>query len=62
MIVQQINYNMGVAECLLGLCLHVCEVYYCNFLLFFAISQLADIVRGVWMMFAVLTVQCTHYS
>lgn len=67
MIVQQINYNMGVAEWLcglLGLCL---RVYICLSVLDLvvvvvvcAISQLADIVRGVWVVFAVLlSAHCT---
>lgn len=69
MIVQQINYNMGVAEWLcglLGLCLRVCvclSVLDLVIVVVCAISQLADIVRGVWVVFAVLlSAHCTHYT
>lgn len=65
MVVQQINYNMGVAwvvppclKCTLPALERVVLV-----VVVVVISQLADIVRGVWVLFAVLlSAHCTYIN
>lgn len=64
MVVQQINYNMGVAwvvpprlKCTLP------ALERAVLLVVVVISQLADIVRGVWVLFAVLlSAHCTYIN
>lgn len=64
MLVQQIDYNMGVAwvvpprlKCTLPALERVV------LLVVVVISQLADIVRGVWVLFAVLlSAHCTYIN